>query len=246
MALSNLILVSCVLCAGAIFQSITGFGFAMLAAPLIALIAPELVPGPLLVLTFILTLSYGLKHLRSVAWRDAGYILLGRLPLSAAAALAVAWLDPDVVGLLFGSFLCISVLLSRRKVRVETTLLRLVLAGGLSGFFGTITSVAAPPLAIVYQSQPADILRATLAVNIIIGTGFSLLALAGAGALNWQTLGLQTAFGLPAVLLGSWFGARFLKNFRDFDIRNAVLGLAGAASLALAVKSMIRLLEAIA
>ena len=223
-------------------QSITGFGFAMLAAPFVALVAPQMMPGPLLVLTLALTLGYAFRNLSHVAWADVGYILLGRLPLSALAAVTVAWLNPDLTGLIFGLFMCVSVVLSRRKVTVETTPLRLVIAGGLSGFFGTITSVAAPPLAIAYQSKPADILRASLAVNIVIGTGFSLIALNSAGVIDWADLLRQCAFCLPALVCGSWLGAKALKRYGQCDIRGAVLALAGLASFGLVLRSAAALL----
>ncbi len=42
---------------GALIQSVTGFGFAMFAAPLLALVSPALVPVPILILTIVFTLG---------------------------------------------------------------------------------------------------------------------------------------------------------------------------------------------
>jgi len=242
MSLPTLVLVSCVFCAGAILQSFSGFGFAMIVAPLIGLVAPELIPGPVLALTLLLTLSYSLKSLPQVNWRDVALILCGRLPFTVLAALAVSYLHPDWISLFFGLVLLASIGVTYRKVRVQTTPVVLVTAGAASGFFGTITSVAAPPLAIAYQNGNPEVVRATLGVNIIIGTAFSLASLSSYGLIDWPALATQCGLGLPAVLAGSWVGSQLVRRVPGKDFRGIVLALAATASLALVLRAGMRIL----
>jgi len=41
----------------------------------------------------------------------------------------------------------------------------LLIAGGLSGFFGTLTSIGAPPLALVEQGEKGPTIRGTLSAT---------------------------------------------------------------------------------
>ncbi len=71
--------------AGAFIQGTGGIGFAMFAAPVAALVKPELVPGPMLMLGGEVSLLVALRERASIDFRGAGFALAGRVPGSVVA-----------------------------------------------------------------------------------------------------------------------------------------------------------------
>ena len=60
--MTDYILVYLVLIIGSCLQSVIGFGLGLLGAPLIFLIMPELVPGPMILNALLLTTLLAVKH----------------------------------------------------------------------------------------------------------------------------------------------------------------------------------------
>src|SRR5262245_4874267 len=78
--------------AGACVQGASGIGFALFAAPIVALRLPELVPGPMIVLGGTVSLLAALREYRQIDFRTTGLALAGRLPGSVVAGLVVGLL----------------------------------------------------------------------------------------------------------------------------------------------------------
>ena len=129
-------------------QASVGFAYALLAAPLLALIQPSLVPGPVIVSSFVLS---------ALTWRERASIdrtgvattLVGRLPGSILAGVAIDWLPAAEFELLFGAVVLCAVMLSLWTSGVRPTRPALLTAGFASGLMGTLTSVGGPPIALV-------------------------------------------------------------------------------------------------
>jgi len=64
---------------------------------------------------------------------------------------------------------------------VQPSKKNLLLAGVASGYMGTITSIGAPPMALIYQHAPGPRVRATISAFFVVGVVFSLGALATFG-----------------------------------------------------------------
>ena len=114
----------------------------------------------------------------------------------------------ETFSLLFGLVILLAVALSIAGWRLEITNKNLLSMGFISGFTGVITSVGAPPLALIYQHRPANPTRATLSAFFAIGGLASLIIL---NAVGWATLThLWLALIMaPAALLGSWIGGGY-------------------------------------
>lgn len=242
MTVVDLIMVAGVVFAGAVLQSFTGFGFALIVAPLAALIAPDLVPGPVIALTLVLTLSYTVRMRRLIDWSDFGFIMLGRLPFTLVAAIWMANVDANWIGLAFGLFLLASVAVTWSRVSLRTTPAVLAVAGGLSGFFGTLTSVGAPPLAIAYQNRRGPEIRATLGANIILGAAMSLFALGAGGHLDIPRLIMQAALALPVMLVGMFVGGRLSDKVDPEALRRVVLIVCAISAFVLTLRAGSRLI----
>lgn len=86
--------------AGARVQGASGIGFALFAAPIVALRLPELVPGLMLVLDGAVSLLAPREY-RQIDLRTTGLALAGRVPGSVAAGLAVGLLPRSAFAAIF-------------------------------------------------------------------------------------------------------------------------------------------------
>lgn len=231
------VLASIVVFAGSMLQAVTGFGFAMFAAPLLAAISPELVPGPVLLLTLIFTMGVIWREWKNVDWPGVGWILLGRLPSTLLAVLVMGYISRETTTVVFAIFVLSGVAISLTPVRIAPSAPALVITGGLAGFFGTITSIGAPPLALIYQHQKGSTVRGTLAVNIVVGCAFSLAMLVAFGNLGRKDL-VEASALVPASMIGLFASSLIVTRVNDAILRRLLLAIVALAALFVLWRSM--------
>ncbi|MBL8288895.1 MAG: sulfite exporter TauE/SafE family protein [Rubrivivax sp.] len=218
---------------GACLQGIGGIGFAMFAAPVAVLLAPVMVPGPLLLLGGIVSALAALREPAAIDWTLARRCIGGRVVGAALAAAVMLVLPPRPLAAAFGVLLLAGVALSLLGWRIEPTRANAWGAGTLSGLMGTITSVGAPPLGLLTQRLPAPTIRATIGGIIALGAAASLVMLAWAGLFG----GTQLVLGLslfPWVWAGFRVSSRLVKRIPAAHTRRLLLALvAGSALLVL-------------
>ena len=184
----SLLLAFVVVVVAAAAQAALGVGFGIVAAPVLAVIDPELVPGTVMVLGTLTALFVAVRERAAFQFANVGYALAGRVLFSLLGALTASLLSPQSFLLVFAALILAAVGLSLSGLRVEPTRRNLFLAGSASGFMGTLTAVGTPPLAIVYQYAPGAEVRANLSAFFAVGGFISILSLAGFGALRPRTI----------------------------------------------------------
>ena len=97
---------------GSVVQGSIGFGMAVVAAPILLLMNPVFVPGPMLLAAVFLVILIALRDRRDVIVGDVAVATAGRIIGTAPAALAIAMLQPSVFELLFAVLVIIVVALS--------------------------------------------------------------------------------------------------------------------------------------
>jgi len=197
-----LVLAAAVFC-GAIVQSTIGMGFGQVTAPILLLIDPRFVPVAILLMGMSVAFVGAVRGRRDVTGSDLGIALAGRVAGALIAGQLVAVLAGSAAfSLLFAGLILLAVGLSVTSWNIQPTRGALFAGGTLSGFMGTITSVGAPPMGIVYQNSPGPRVRATLNVFFALGALVSVLALAAWGQVSMGDLWLALALA-PPLLLGS-------------------------------------------
>ncbi len=215
----------------ACLQGVSGIGFAMLSAPLAALFFPQLVPGPLLALSFPLALLAAVREASQIDWRAAGQALAGRVVGAVLAVALLVQVSAQAMSVAFGLLLLAAVALSLAGWQLRPTGRNVVWAGVASGLMGTITSAGAPPFALVMHSLPAARLRATLGCVFCAGTAVSLVLLAAAGRFGGAQLALSATL-LPWALVGFVASGPLARHLPQALLRQLLLALAGAGGLA--------------
>lgn len=220
---------------GACLQGVGGIGFGMFAAPIIAAFDPELVPGPMLFLGLIIAVFAVAREPRHVDRTGLGWALAGRLPSSIAAVMLMSQLPVRLFGIVFAITILVGVGLSLAKVDLRPTPVSLFLAGLVSGFMGTLTSVGLPPIALVYQTSKGPTLRATIGGYLVFGTLISLAALAVAGRFGLHDVMLGTGLVVP-LLIGFWLSGPLTRRLPQSAVRRLVLSLSTLSAVLLLVR----------
>jgi uncharacterized membrane protein YfcA len=220
-----------VMTAGSCLHGSVGIGLGLLAAPLLVLIDPALVPGPMIVNGFVLVGAMVIRERTAVDMTEVKWALVGCVIGSAAAGALLVYVPAKAFSLLFGLMLLLAVGLSTMKWSGGPSNRLVFVAGAASGLMGTTTSIGGPPLALAYQNASGQRLRATLSVYFTFAALVSLAMLAIVGKLgrNELTLALYLFPGVVFGLLISNYTRRF---FVPKYVRPAVLVLSAAAAVA--------------
>ena len=213
-----------------VVQAWVGIGFGLLAAPLLYLIDPAYVPGPVLVLGWMLSVVVVLKQRHTLNWRRVLPAIAARLPGSWCGALLLVSIAPWQLSLFFGSALLLAVWLSLRRYSVALNGYSLTVAGFFSGILGTATSVGGPPIALLYQHESRLTARNEIAAFFLIGTplSISMLWLNGGSELLNGALILKM---MPGVILGFWLSRRLERVFQKDSARPAILLISAISAL---------------
>lgn len=222
---------------GAVVQGTSGIGFALFAAPLVALFHPELVPGPMLILGGSISLLTVLREFRHIDYRAATVAFAGRVPGTLLASLLVGFIPQNVFSTVFAVLILAAIALIYRSGGWRTTPMALGIAGLASGFMGTITSVGTPPLALVMRSMAPAQLRATIGLILTFGSALSILALAVAGRFGLGDL-QRSSLLLPALVAGFWISSALKQRLHAQMMRRVVLLLCALSAFGLLVRSM--------
>jgi len=222
---------------GAFAQGVVGFGLALLIGPLLSMISPVFLPGPVVLLVSVITASMAWNGRKAVnvdgVKRSIGGYLLGTL---VAAAIISSLPQRETAFLLGGLILC-AVGISVAGIHLPATRKVLFSAGIVGGFMGTISGVGLPPLALALQSEPGPRLRGTLACVGFISILMAIVALVGVNKIGLRELTISLCLA-PAVLLGFAASVKAAPRFDASYTRPAVFLLSALSAAGLIFRNL--------
>lgn len=230
-------MVALALLAGAAVQSLVGLGLGLVAAPVITLVEPGLMPEVMLWLACTYPVVTLATEREDIHWAGLGWSLPTRLVGTGLGVAAVATFSTRVLGLAVAVMVLLAVLVTWLAVRPPITRGSLMTAGLVSGFSGTATSIGGPPMAILYQEQPPRQIRTTLAVYFMVGAALSLAGLALAGQLELREALLAACLS-PVLPAGAVLGGTLRRRLPQERVRVAVLLLCASSAVVLLVRSL--------
>lgn len=224
------LLLGVVVAVGALAQSVVGFGLAVVAAPAVVFVRPDLMPAALLLTTLPLPIWELTVNERDIAWRLFSVAIAGRLALLPVGVWLVATSPAQVIAVVVGVMVLIAVAGSLLPWTVRARPGPALAAGILTGISGTAASIGGPFLGLVLQHEKPARVRSTLAAFFLVGATTSLLGLAVAG----QVSRVQLTAGLgwiPFVLVGVVL-SRPVRDRVDRDrMRRGVLAMSALAGV---------------
>jgi uncharacterized protein len=229
-ALANLIIA-----AGAATQAAIGMGLNLFAIPLLALVDPTYVPGPVLVHGFLLSCLASLRLRDSIDLRELGLALIGLVAGTAAAAALLVWVTSDQLPRLLGVFVLVAVALSAVGYQIKPTTRTVLGASSAAGVMGIVAGAHGPPIALLYQNESPSRIRSVLLPFFVLSNPIALAALAIIGKFGWREV-YVSALMLPGLVVGflasSWLSR--LVNARL--IRACLLAISATSGATLIVR----------
>lgn len=225
-----LLLVWFIVAIGAMLQGAIGFGLGTFAVPLLLLVEPAFVPGPMLLSAFLLTLFLLRRERASAAFREVRWGIVGRGLGSVAAAVLLVQLPKDLVAPLVAAMVLVAILFLVAGWRLPISRGSLLFVGTMSGLLGTAASIGGPPLAMLYVDQKGGRIRGTLSGIFVAGTLMSVAALAVAGRFGLQEIKL-TGMMLPGVAVGFMMSRRAATLADSGFIRPAIIAVSTLAAI---------------
>ena len=206
-------------------QGGVGFGMNLIAAPILAVLDPDLVPGPALVAAVALTILVAYRERTSIDRRGVSFALAGRVPGTIGGALVIASIPERGVTIAVGASVLLAVVLQATRLKLRPNPPTLLAAGVVSGFASTVSSVGGPPMAVVYANEPGPVIRANLSFIFVVGATMSLVALIAVGEFGGHEAALSMLLLVPGTL-GFLASKRLAAHVDAGRTRAAVLAVA--------------------
>jgi uncharacterized membrane protein YfcA len=222
---------------GGFVQSVVGLGMGLLAAPVVGLLAPSLVPALPLWLALLISGMMLAGERAHIDWGALAWALPARVPGTVVGAWLVVRFSEQQIGMALALMTLVAVAVAARATHVPVTPATLVVAGLTAGITGTATSIGGPSIALLFQREAPAVMRATLSVFFFGGVILSLSGLALSGSLGEQSW--QAALLLaPGVVIGMMLGRAARDRLPRDTFRAGVLVVCTASALALLVRSV--------
>ncbi|EKS29854.1 MAG: sulfite exporter TauE/SafE family protein [Afipia felis] len=227
-------------------RGLTGFGFAIVATPLLALVYPPAVAVPIATLLQIPSgLPTVLRDWDDTNFRAAAIAWIGGMPALIPGVFFLGVLPADVMRLIVGGVVVFSTvaLALGRKLNRDPKSYELVGAGALSGLMQGAVAMAGPPiiLLILSSSWTAARCRATLSfIFLLLGTA-SLVFGTIHGIVNRESL-MIAAVTVPGLLLGQMVGTHFFVRIDAKRYRAVSTVCVAMAGLLVVVRGLLSLL----
>lgn len=203
-----------VMAAGSTLQSSAGMGQGLLSAPLLRLLEPDLLPGPLVFAGFLTSVVLAFRNSRP---RDAIEVipaLAGRFVGAAAAIALLAAMSDRGLTIAIGVAVLTLIALRLGGLKIPRSRASLAGAGLASGVSGTIASLGGAPMGLLFeQHTQARDFRGPMGAFQAIGGVMSVGLLTLAGEMDARVWGLALSL-VPPLMVG-WILARWVTPIVD-------------------------------
>ena len=222
----------------ALVQASVGFGFNILAVPLMSILDPALAPNPQLVVSLVLATATVLRERQHLRLREVLPILAGRPVGAVAGALVLGvvvggWLDLTIAVIVLAAVAILAGDIAIKRNRITQAV-----AGALSGFTSIVSAIGGPPLMLLYRDERGVTARTQLGVVFMVGGFLSIVLRTWAGAFGLADLWIGLLM-VPSVFIGFYFAARVHPHVDRVGLRWPVLGLSVTAAVVLLIRSLI-------
>ena len=215
-----------------------GMGLGLMSVPLLALVAPELVPVPQLLLALALNAAIFVREHRHLDHRGLLWVILGRFPGAAFGAWLLIVFDQSALILSIGIIVLIAVLIAASGATVPRTRTAAFAAGSFSAVGNLVAASGGPMIALLYKDETGPTVRATLGAIFTIGISINLVARGIAGEISWVDARVALLLA-PAVVLGLGASRFLTPRVEGAPLRALILWVSGLASGGLIVKAIL-------
>jgi uncharacterized membrane protein YfcA len=220
---------------GSAFQAAVGIGLALFVAPLLALVEPRFIPGPMLFAAVLLAFATAYRERVALDWKGLGLSLIGLAVGTVVGAIALKLVAGPALPKVFGILILLAVVISVSGIRVDPSRRTLFIAGGAAGIMGTMVGIHGPSISLVFQNARPDVARAMLGAFFALAYVGAVTALAAVGLFGLKEFALAVIL-LPGVVGGFIVAplmARFVNRRR---LRTTILLISATSAVLLILR----------
>jgi len=219
-------------------QSSVGMGQGLISAPLLRLLEPDLLPGPI-VLAGLLTsavVAFRNSHFGDV--REVTPAVFGRVGGAAVAVALLAVLSERGLTIAIGLMVLLLVAARLAGLRIARRPGTLASTGFVSGISGTIAALGGAPMGLLYEQHArARDFRGPMGAFGLIGGVISVGLLIIAGQIDARAWSLGLAL-IPPLMIG-WILARWVTPIVDRGLLSPLVLIVSSASAAVLLGSQV-------
>jgi uncharacterized protein len=234
-AIASGVLANLIVAFGAAAQAAVGMGLNLFAVPLLALIDPVYVPGPVLVHSLLISVLASYRLRSHIDWRELAVSVGGLLAGTAFAAALLVQVSAERLPRLFGLLVLVAVGVTAAGFRVRISRPAILAASATAGAMGTVAGVHGPPIALVYQRESPARIRSALLPFFVVANGLSIVALALVGMFGWREIHASVSL-LPGLAAGFGVSPWLIRVITASTVRTCILTISGLSGLALVVR----------
>jgi len=226
-------------------QTTTGFGYAIITAPLLALV---LDPKDTVMITMLTGLIIRLMMIKTThhdgSFKAISPFLITSILGAMLGAYCLRVINVDLLKLFMGGILLIFTFLLWKNyhVTIRHHTFAKAIAGGLSGFLATTTSLNGPPIILYYLNAKAEeharVLRGNLTRYFLLINLVSIILSYIAGTLKLQELWVILLFSIPALAIGFYLGGKLFHRINAEIFKKIALGMVVVSSVVLIFKAV--------
>ncbi|WP_020520749.1 sulfite exporter TauE/SafE family protein [Catelliglobosispora koreensis] len=225
-----------ILTLAAFAQTVSGFGFALAAVPLLSLVIDPVTAVVTATLgSVLLCLITAVADRAHIDWRSSWTLTLTSVLGMPFGLLCLTLLPASVLRAVIAVVVVACLFLVWRRWQLRPGIWRVGVAGAVSGVLQTATGTNGPPLVAALQALGLDPrqFRATLAATFCVGGAFAITGFAVSGVVTREAV-LLSALSLVATGIGGLAGHRVFLRIDPARFRHVVLvALAGCAAAAI-------------
>lgn len=220
----------------AAIQGVVGFGYAIVAVPLLSLLDPRFAPVPQILTALPLTVMTAWHERGHIDGPGVAWILAGRVPGFVIGALLVTVASLRVLDVFIGLSVLVGVVCMGARGGIPRNRVIDVSAGTVSGVTGYVSGIGGPPLALLYRDARGPTIRSTLGVLFAVGVVATVTIRAAVGQVTELDVKLGAVLLAP-VAVGTW-ASRFLHGMVEGRaLRVAVMALSAIAGIGLLLRA---------
>lgn len=224
-----MVLQALIILISAVLQGITGFGFSLVAVPLLSLVAPLGEVVPLLVLYSLLLNILVVTKVKSTIDKKQLFTLVAFGILTIPLGMFVLkYIDPFYIKKGVGIFIILSsvAMALNYKVSLKNKTFSYMIAGLISGFLNGSTSMSGPPIIILLSNDGTDKMKFRKTLGLyFLSLNVVTLPLYFAGGLLTLPILKTGLMLLPAMVIGTLVGILWGNKLPEDIFRKFNLGL---------------------
>lgn len=222
-------------------QGSIGFGFALIAVPLLSLLLPLDTIVPVVVISsLIINIIIVLNSTQYLKINQINIMIIFGILGIPLGIYGLKNINPEILKRLIGIIITVTSIIIFKGIKIKFKNIKLSygIAGFISGVLNGSLSMSGPPIVLFFSNEGFDKneLRANIALYGIITNIITTILFYFSGLLNEDIIGILS-FNIFALFLGSFAGVYFSSKIKDKHFKSIVLILLMVVGFFTVIKS---------